>query len=243
MVRHYEHGLAAKAEPFAFHRSSCHLEGLSCSYHMCKQSVSTIYDASCCIPLMLSERDLRIHPGEYYVASVIFSWSDRVEFFIVDPCQPFPSFGVFPYPAFEGVLYGLLLSLSDGCLLFIEHCFLPALIIFDIVKDADVSEIQGLLYDLVCIHPAAAIGAARPDIAPVVALSFDVPLSCMGRIPHIDLPPHIGRRAQKLEHEIRYHIRRQPRCSKPHTDLARRKFLRLHLFEEIPVHQESRIFL
>ena len=119
VVRHYEHGLAAKAEPFAFHRCSCHLESLSRSDHMCKQSISTIYDAGCCIPLMLSERYLRIHPGKYYVASVIFSWSDRIEFFIVYPCQPFPSFGIFPYPAFEGVFYGFLLSLSDGCLLFI----------------------------------------------------------------------------------------------------------------------------
>ena len=51
--------------------------------------------------LMWLQGDLRVHSGKFQMISVILSWTDGVESFIIDRDQHFPPFPVFEYPVLK----------------------------------------------------------------------------------------------------------------------------------------------
>lgn len=106
------------------------------------QHIAAIQDVSDGTPLMLAERDFRVHAGKYDMLSVIRTGSDRVESFVVFLHKRFSPGRLFPYPLTESVFNGLLLLLGKGSGFLVQYALLLAIRILNGVKDARISQIQ-----------------------------------------------------------------------------------------------------
>lgn len=104
----------------------------------------------------------------------------------------------------------LLLALGDGCLLAVEHRLLSAVRVLQIVEDAHISKIQGLLNDLVAVDPACAVGVGGLNVAPVVAFALDIPLAGVLGIVNMDVPLTVARGGEQLKGELLDELQRQP---------------------------------
>ena len=142
VIRHDEHALLAEAQSLAFHCRGDHLERLPCPYLVCKQCIAAIQDVSDGTPLMLAERDFRVHAGKYDMLSVIRTGPDRVESLVVLLHKRFSPGRLFPYPLTESVFNGLLLLLGKGSGFLVQYALLLAIRILNGVKDARISQIQ-----------------------------------------------------------------------------------------------------
>ena len=104
------------------------------------------------------------------MASVIFTGSDRVKCVIVVTYKAVSPLWVFPNPVLKRLLYHLLLCLRRRGFLMVQHRFFIVVFVINIVKDAGVTEIQGVLHDAVCACPLRAVSAVRLDIPNVGTL-------------------------------------------------------------------------
>ena len=83
VVRHHNHGLAAKSQTLALHGSSNHLKGLAAAYLKCQKRIATIQNVGDGILLMLPQRNLRTHAAEADVRTIVLPRAGGVEFLVV----------------------------------------------------------------------------------------------------------------------------------------------------------------
>ena len=93
------------------------------------------------VDLMGPELDGRVDAHEVEMAPVIFPGPDAVEFLIVEPRQPVPAVLVFPDPILKRLFDELLLALGDGRLLLVEHGDPVAMLVLDVIKDTDGTQV------------------------------------------------------------------------------------------------------
>ena len=93
------------------------------------------------VDLMGPELDGRVHADKVEMAPVIFPGANRVELLVVELAQPVPTALVFPYPVLERLFDKLLLALGDGRLLLVEHGDPVAMLVLDVIKDTDGTQV------------------------------------------------------------------------------------------------------
>ena len=95
------------------------------------------------IALMLSQIDLRVHAHKMNVGTIVFTGAGAVKKLVVLLHQQSPPLRIFPDPASESVLDGLLFLLGEGGFVLIQHTlFFP--ILLDGIINAAVTQIQGI---------------------------------------------------------------------------------------------------
>ena len=165
------------------------------------------------------------------MTSVVLTGSYAVELFVIHLREFFSAGRVSPYPVLKSLLYEFLLCLCDCRLFFIENGFLFALVIFDIVKDTDIFQVQRFLNYLIGIDTGSAVCAVRFYIGAVIALSLNVPFAGKLRVVNLDIPLCIAWGIEKLKHKLLENFIRNPSSTEPYGNLARRQILWLHLFK------------
>ena len=211
VVRHHIEGFLAQAQALALHAGGYHLVGLARPHHMGQQSVAAVEDMGDGVDLMGPQGDSRIDADKIQVASVVLPGPDGVKTLVVELAQPVPAALVFPNPVLKLLLDELLLALGDGGLFLVEHGNLVAVLIFNVIKYTDSTEVQGLLQDFVAIDAPGAVGAVGVDAALVPALALHLPLTCVGGVVDADVGAHIPGSLHELIHELLHHVDGKPR--------------------------------
>ena len=231
MIWDYKQRLIAKPESFGLHSSRHHFKGFARTDCVCQQRISAVQNVCNRIFLMFTEFDFRVHTVENNVASVVLTGSNAVELFVIHLREFFSAGRVSPYPVLKTLLYEFLLCLCDCRFLFIENGFLFALVIFDIVKDTDIFQVQRFLDYLICVDTGSTVCAVRFNIGTVIALSLNVPFTGKLRVVNLDIPLCIAWGVEKLKHKLLENFRRNPSSTEPYGNLACRQILWLHLFK------------
>ena len=232
VIGHDEHAFLAQAKPLAFHGSRHHLERLARAHLMGKQRVAAVQDMCDSVPLVLPQRNLRVHAGENDVAAVVFARTNGVEQFIILRHQRPPPLWVLPDPFAEGILDRLLLLLCKGGCFLVEHALLFSVRILHSVVDAHIPQVQRILQNLVGVGPVRTVGGIRGDIgARHDVLAVDSPFGGMGREVYLDGTVLVIRGIQQLVHEVLNVLRRNPRRTQPHVNVGCLQILGLCRFQ------------
>ena len=163
------------------------------------------------VDLMGPELDGRVDAHEVEMAPVRFPGANRVELLVVELAQPVPAVLVFPNPVLERLFDELLLALGDGCLLLVEHGDLVAVLIFNVIKHTDSTQVQSLLQDFVAIDAPGAVGTVGVDTALVPAFALNLPLTCICGVVDTDAGAHIPGCLHDFVHELLHHVDGKPR--------------------------------
>ena len=221
VVGNDKQGLVAQPQPFGFHGSGYHLEGLARAHLVGKEGVAAVEHMGDRVELVLPQPDLRVHARKGDVAAVVFAGSGGIEQLIVPCDQGVPPVGVTPYPVPESVPDGLLLLLGEGGFLGVEYTPLPAVRVVLGIVDAHVAQIQGIFKNLIGVCALRTVGHIRGNIVVTDrVLVPDVPLGGEGGIVHVDHTLLVKRRLKGLPHELPDICRVDPRCAQPHLDFA-----------------------
>ena len=177
VVRHHDQALLAETQAFALLGDGYHGERLPCAHHVSQQFISSVQPAGYGVELMRPKADLRIHTGQGQMAAVVLTGANGIEFLVIELTEAFPAALVLPDPLLERLLDLLLLGLGDGGLLLIQDRLTISILIFNIVKDADILQVKGLLHDLIAVDTLSTVGVMSLDAAPVIGLPLNVPFS------------------------------------------------------------------
>ena len=184
---------------------------------------------------MRPQGDFRVDPYKIQMASVVLSGTDTVELFIVEPGQPLSAIGVCPNPIRKFLFDLLLLFLGNGGLFRVEDGHLFTGVIIFIVENPYIPQIQGFLNDLVGVDAFRTKGVLGADIPSVQAFSVNVPLAGVGAVMHLDVPPLVVRRPQKLKGKIPHNLGWQPGGTQPDRNLTGRQVNGLHRFQGLHI--------
>ena len=169
------------------------------------------------------------------MASVILARAGAVELLVVELCQPCAPVRVLPDPVGKRFLDKLLLSLRDCGFLLVEDRRLASVLVFDIVEDADVAEVQRFLDDLVTVDAARAVGAVDFDVASVVRFALDAPVAGIGGKMRRDIPALPPCRIHQIPHKLIDVIHGKPGRAESDRDLTCREVFRHDLFKRLYV--------
>ena len=188
MIGNHEKALLTETKAFAFLCCRHHLKGFSRANNMRQQCVAAVEDMSYGVYLVLSQSDLGVDAHKTHVTAIVFSGTDAVELLVVELCQSLAASRVFPNPFSKSLFDHLLLALRDCRFLLVEHRSLFAVLILDIIEDADILQIERLFNDLIGIDAACPVGAKSFDITTVVGLALHIPLSGIAGVVNMDIP-------------------------------------------------------
>ena len=244
MVRHHNHGLAAKSQPLALHGSRNHLKGLAAAYLMCQKRIAAIQDVGDGIFLMLPQRNLRTHAAEADVRTIVLPRAGGVEFLVIEFDQRLPPLRVFPNPVPECILDSLLFLLCQCGFLLVQHTPLLAIGFCDNIIHTGIPQVQRILQNLIGIDSGCAVGGARIHI-PVadILLAGNTPLSCVGRVIHDNGTPEIERRLEQIFHELLNILFVNPGCTEAYINFGGIQIFGLRLFQSLHIVPEHFGFL
>ena len=224
-----------QSETLHFLRSRDHCKGLSCPHDVCKERIPTVHNSRYRIGLMLTELDFGIHSVILDVTSVILTRSDGIELLVIELAKLLTTFRVLPYPILKGSLDFLLFALCDCCLLLIQNGFRFSTTVINIIKDAHVLEVQGILDNFVGIDSACAVNRIRFYIGLIVGFVRDYPLSSLRNILDAHVPSCPRGCAEKSENKVLNDIVRHPSRSELDTDFRGCQVLRLDGFKSFHI--------
>ena len=192
--------------------------------------------------LMFPEFDIRVHPYEMDVGSVILPGTGGIEQLIVFLHQLFPAPGIPPYPVPEGILDGLLLLLGQGGFLFVQNPALLTIRILHSVIDPDVLQVQGFLQNLVGIRAVRAVGHITGHIVIAgIGFSRDPPFRRIRGKHYLDTAAEIIGCFKSLIHELPDDVGGQPGRAEAYIDLRCIQILWLSFFQCGHVGLEERV--
>ena len=233
VVGHHEQAFLAQPQPLALLGGSYHFKCFPCPHHMGQQGVPSVEDVGDGVHLMGPQGDLWVDAHKVQVAPVILTGPYAVEFVVVEPRQPLPPGRVFPYPVLERLLDKLLLALGDSRFLLVQDGNAVAVFVLHIVKNTQIPEIQGFLYDLVAIDTGGAVGVLRLDIAPVGKFTFDIPCAGVLGVMAAYHPLTAGGSPEQFIDKLVNDLCGQPGGPQPDGDLAGGQVHRLHPFQRL----------
>ena len=235
MIGDNEHGFTAKPQPLALLRCGYHRKGLPCAYHMGEKRISAIKNTGNCVCLMVTELYFRGHPIEANVFAAELAGTNAVELLIIELAKPFAPIWVFPYPFLKFTADLFLLALRNRGFLLVQHRFFITVFILNIVKDAHILEIEGILDNVVRICSGSAVYAGR------FYISFSVRLICNPPLPRNRFKLHLHtvfivvRDFKQLKNECLYIFRRNPCGTEPDPDFRRCQIFRLYSFQRFHI--------
>ena len=235
--------LIAQSQPLALLSCGHNFEGFACAHNVCQQRIAAVQNMGNGIDLMGPQGDFRINAYKIQMAAVVFTGPNRVEGFIIEFTQPFPTLRVFPYPVGKCLLDELLLGLGNGGFLFIQHCLFMTFHIFHIVENPHIFQIQRFLNDMVAADPFRAIGAVGLYAASVKTLALDIPGAGMPGVMHFDVRLGVVGGAEQFKHKPGHIPGGEPGSAQPHGNLAGGQIHRLHGFQRLCVDTEPAVGL
>ena len=233
VVGHHEQAFLAQPQPLALLGGSYHFKCFPCPHHMGQQGVPSVEDVGDGVHLMGPQGDLWVDAHKVQVAPVILTGPYAVELVVVEPCQTLPPGWVFPNPVLERLLDKLLLALGDSRFLLVQDGNAVAVFVLHIVKNTQIPEIQGFLYDLVAIDTGGAVGVLRLDIAPVGKFTFDIPCAGVLGVMAAYHPLTAGGSPEQFIDKLVNDLCGQPGGPQPDGDLAGGQVHRLHPFQSL----------
>ena len=168
---------------------------------MSKERITTVDDMSDSIDLMRSESDFGVHTDKVQMLAVILTGAERIKLLVVEFCQPFTAFRIFPYPFGKCFFDELLFTLCDSSFLFVENRFLVAVFILNIIKDTHITEVQRFLDDLITVDSARTVGVVNLNIGTVIGFAFNIPFARVFGVMDFYIPLDIPNRIKKFKHE------------------------------------------
>ena len=105
--------------------------------------------------------------------------------------------------------------------------------VLHIVKNTQIPEVQGFLYDLVAIDTGGAVGVLRLDIAPVGKFVFDIPCAGVLGVMATYHPPTAERSPEQFIDKLVNDLCGEPGSPQPDGDLAGGQVHRLHPFQSL----------
>ena len=235
MIGDNEHGFTAKPQPLALLRCGYHRKGLSCAYNMGKERVSAIKNTGNCVCLMVTELYFRGHPIEANVFAAELAGANAVELLVIELAKPFTPIWVFPYPFLKFTANLFLLALRNRGFLLVQHRFFITVFILNIIKDAHILEIEGILDNVVRIHSGSAVYTGRFYISFSVRLIRDPPLPRNRFKLHLHTVFIVVRNFKKLKYECLYIFRRNPCGAEPDPDFRSCQIFRLYFFQRFHI--------
>ena len=202
---------------------------------MGEERVSAIKNTGNCVCLMVTELYFRGHPIEANVFAAELAGAYAVELLVIELAKPFAPIWVFPYPFLKFTADLFLLALRNRGFLFVQHRFFITVFILNIVKDAHILEIEGILDNVVRIHSGGAVYAGCFDI------SFSVRLICNPPLPRNRFKLHLHpvlivvRDFKQLKNKCLYIFRRNPSGTEPDPDFRRYQVFRLYSFQRFHI--------
>ena len=230
-----EHGFTAKPQPLTLLRCGYHRKGLPCTHNMGEKRISAIKNTGNCVCLMVTELYFRGHPIEANVFAAELAGTNAVELLIIELAKPFAPIGVFPYPFLKFTADLFLLALRNRGFLLVQHRFFITVFVLNIIKDAHILEIEGILDNVVRIHSGSAVYAGRFYISFSVRLICNPPLSRNRFKLHLHTILIVVRNFKKLKNECLYIFRRNPCGTEPDPDFRRCQIFRLYLFQRFHI--------
>ena len=114
---------------------------------------------------MFAELDFGVHTVILDMAAVVLTGANTVELLVVELTQTLSALGIFPNPFLKGSLDLLLLALRDSGFLLIKNGFLVAVLVHNVVVNANIFKVKGFLNNLVSVDAFRSVNAIRLDIA------------------------------------------------------------------------------
>ena len=220
----------AQAQAPKLHGGRRHGKGFAAAHHMAQQGIAAVEDAGHGVFLMGPQLDLRVHAVELDVGAIVFPGPDGVEFLIVALHQLLPALRVFPYPALESVLDGLLLLLGDdGFLLVQQPGFLP--VYGDGIQHPHIPQVQAFFQDFICVDPMGAVFQDGIVVIEVRAFPGYAPHGGIGGKQHLDLVSPVRGGVEQAIHECFHHLWGNPGGAQAHFDIPGLQILWLHSLE------------
>ena len=235
VVRHYKHTLIAKTKALTLLCCGYHCKGLACSNDVGKQGITAVHNPRNRIRLMLTELDFGVHSVILDMASVVLTWANTVELLIVELTQTFSTLGIFPNPLLKSSLDLLLLALRDSGFLLIKNSFLVAVLIHNIVVNADVFKVKSFLDNLVSVDAFCSVNTIRLDVTSVLGLICQHPLRSMRNEFDLYKPSDIIGIAKQFVNKVVNILGRNPNRTELYTDFRSGQILRLHLFKSFHI--------
>ena len=235
MIWNNKHRLMTKPQTLHFLCRRDHCKGLSSPHDVCKERISTVHNSGDCIGLMLAELDFGVHSVILDVTSVILTRSGGIEFLVIELAKFLTTLRVLPYPILKGSLDFLLFALCDCCLMLIQNRFRLSATVINIIKDAHVLEVQGVLDNLVGIDSACTVNRVRFYIGLVVGFVRDDPLSSLRNILDAHVPSCPRRCAEKSENKVLNDVVGHPSGAEFDTDFRGCQILRLDGFKSFHI--------
>lgn len=240
MVRHHDQRFGAKPQPLHLHGGCHHFKGLARTYLMSQQGIPAVHDMSDGVDLMGPKGDLRVHARKADMTAVILTGPNGIKGFVVDSTQPFPSINVFPDPFGEFLLDQLLPILGNGSFLFVENRLFVAVFVLHIIKHTHIPLVQGLLQNLIGIHPLGAVGGQCFDIAPVGIFLGNGPLTGSAGAQDFNAASCVIAGAEGLHHKFLVDIYGYPVGTDTDADLSGGQVNRLHRLQCFDVFDDQR---
>ena len=126
------------------------------------------------------------------MASVVFSGTDGVEFFVVETDEFVAALRVFENPITKRLLDALLLLLCQSGFFLVQVTFAVVVLIVD----SRIPAVQSVLYDVVGAGPVCPIGGVCLDVTAVTGFIVDSPLGGVRRVVNLGFlsyPLHMRR--------------------------------------------------
>ena len=183
--------------------------------------------------LMFTQFNFGVHTVKGNMTSVILTGSYAVELFVIHLRELFSAGRVSPYPILKALFDKFLLCLCNCRFLFVENGFFLTVLIFDIVKDTDIFQVQRFLDYLVCVNTGSAVSAVRFHIGTVITFALNVPFAGILRVVYFDVPLCIAWSIEKFKHKLLKDFGRYPSCTEPYGYFACGQVFRLNFFQSL----------
>ena len=210
---------------------------------MCSKPRPGIDDTGSKIKLMLPQLHLRVHAGEYQMAPVKLTGTNRVESVIVDSQKRIPALRFFPNPGCKRLLNLLLFGTGNHGFLCVDYIFnrLVALFIdvFLPVTDSRGLHIKAILKNLISIFPLGSKSLVDHYGIRFCAFIGDTPGRGIGEILNVNAVPvvaalddlFISAGLEGFIHELAIILNGNPDGAHIHFDVGRSQRLRLYFFQ------------
>ena len=195
------------------------------------------------IALMLSQIDLRVHAHKMNVTTVIFTGPGAVKKIIVPLHQQNPPLRIFPDPASKCVLDGLLFLLGEGGFVLIQHALFLA-ILHDGIINAAITQIQGILQNLVSVGSAGTVGFGAHNVTEASSRFIaDPPFGGIGRVADSNgvVVADAVRRLKSFHHELLHDRGIKPCSTQPHINFRCFQIFGLRLGQCVHIDLELRV--
>jgi len=169
------------------------------------------------------------------VTAIILTGAVAVEQNIIGLTDGFAPVRVFPDPFGKSAFNEFLLALGDGRLFLVQNGNSAPFLIVLVIKNADILQVKCRFDDLIGVDALCAVGTDGLDIAAILALALDAPLTGDAGIVDLYAPLCAAGCPQRFKDKPAHIVGVQPCSAQPDGNLAGGEVYWLHLCQSIGV--------